>query len=162
MIPCYNEQEVVRLLRREIESFLNELNLPYELILVNDGSRDSTLSLFDQWAEENPSVKVLGFARNFGHQIAVTAGLDIAKGDAVVMMDADLQDPPRVVYEMLQRYQEGYDVVYGQREERTGESAFKNAHCLGLLSFSEAPCSKRSSCRHGRLPSHIEFVSCCT
>lgn len=125
VIPCYNEQEVVPLLRREIEAFLNELNLPYELILVNDGSRDSTLALLDQWAEENSSVKVLGFARNFGHQIAVTAGLDVAKGDAVVVMDADLQDPPRIVCEMLQRYQEGYDVVYGQREERTGESSFK-------------------------------------
>lgn len=125
VIPCYNEQEVVPLLRREIEAFLAELNLPYELILVNDGSRDSTLVLLDRWANENPAVKVLGFARNFGHQIAVTAGLDVARGDAVVVMDADLQDPPRVVHEMIQRYCEGYDVVYGQREERTGETFFK-------------------------------------
>lgn len=125
IIPCYNEQEVVPLLRKEIETFLEELNLPYELVLVNDGSSDSTLMLLDQWGREDTRVKILSFARNFGHQIAVTAGLDVAKGDAVVIMDADLQDPPRVVHEMIQRYCEGYDVVYGQREVRTGETFFK-------------------------------------
>jgi glycosyltransferase involved in cell wall biosynthesis len=125
VIPCYNEEEVLPLLRRELEAFATTLHCPVEFIFINDGSRDHTLFLLDDWAKSDPRVRLLGFARNFGHQTAVTAGLDVAKGEAVVIMDADLQDPPRVVHEMLARYREGYDVVYGQREERVGETAFK-------------------------------------
>lgn len=125
IIPCYNEEEVVPLLKKELDHFFATLSCPVELVLVNDGSRDRTLFLLDEWAKADDRVRLLGFARNFGHQTAVTAGLDVAKGDAVVIMDADLQDPPRVVHEMLSKYREGYDVVYGQREERAGESTFK-------------------------------------
>lgn len=125
IIPCYNEEEVLPLLRRELESFVSTLPCPVEIIFINDGSRDRTLFLLDEWAAADTRIRLLGFARNFGHQTAVTAGLDAAKGDAVVIMDADLQDPPRVVHDMLARYREGYDVVYGQREERAGETSFK-------------------------------------
>jgi glycosyltransferase involved in cell wall biosynthesis len=125
VIPCYNEEEVLPLLRRELEAFSETLPCPVEFIFINDGSRDRTLFLLDDWAKADSRVRLLGFARNFGHQTAVTAGLDVAKGDAVVIMDADLQDPPHVVHEMLARYREGYDVVYGQREERAGETSFK-------------------------------------
>lgn len=125
VIPCYNEEEVVPLLRKELDSFIETLPCPVELILINDGSRDRTLFLLDEWAQQDPKVHLLGFARNFGHQTAVTAGLDVARGDAIVIMDADLQDPPRVVHEMIAKYREGFDVVYGQREERVGETAFK-------------------------------------
>jgi dolichol-phosphate mannosyltransferase len=125
VIPCYNEQEVVPILRRELEKFMQTLPCPCEVIFVNDGSRDQTLFLLDEWARSDQRIKLIGFARNFGHQTAVTAGLDVAKGDAVVIMDADLQDPPHVVHEMLARYREGYDVAYGQRETRSGETIFK-------------------------------------
>jgi dolichol-phosphate mannosyltransferase len=125
VIPCYNEQDVVPFLRAELEKFMTTLPCECELVLVNDGSRDKTLFLLDEWARSDKRVKLIGFARNFGHQTAVTAGLDVAKGDAIVIMDADLQDPPHVVHEMLARYREGYDVAYGQRETRAGETAFK-------------------------------------
>ena len=125
VIPCYNEQEVVPILRAELEKFIQTLPCPCELVFINDGSRDQTLMLLDAWARTDERVKLIGFARNFGHQTAVTAGLDVARGDAVVIMDADLQDPPHIVHEMLARYREGYDVAYGQREVRVGETAFK-------------------------------------
>lgn len=125
VIPFYNEEEVIPFLRNELEKFAQTLPCACEFIFVNDGSRDQTLILLDQWAREDQRIKLIGFARNFGHQTAVTAGLDVAQGDAVVIMDADLQDPPRVVHEMLSRYREGYDVAYGQREVRVGETAFK-------------------------------------
>lgn len=125
VIPIYNEQEVLPFLRERLESFIPKLPCKVELVFVNDGSADQSIFLLKDWATKNPSVKVVNFARNFGHQIAVTAGLDIATGEAVVVMDADLQDPPEVIFKMLARYHEGYDVVYGQREERRGESIFK-------------------------------------
>ena len=97
----------------------------FELIFVDDGSADRTRDLLRCFAKEDSRIKVIGFSRNFGHQIAVTAGLDAACGDAVVLIDADLQDPPEVVLEMIVKWREGYDVVYGTRTERPGESAFK-------------------------------------
>ena len=127
VIPFYNEQEVLPLLRKELNSFFETLPCPAEVICVNDGSHDETLFLLDEWARHDNRIRLLSFARNFGHQTAVTAGLDVVKGDAVVIMDADLQDPPRVVIEMLRKYSEGFDVVYGLREERAGESSFKKA-----------------------------------
>lgn len=125
VIPLYNEYAVVPILREKIHDFLNELSCPVEVILVNDGSSDRTVELLRDWAAEDSRIKVLGLARNFGHQIAATAGLDHAHGDAVVLMDADLQDPLNVISEMLAKYQQGYDVVYGQRNRREGESCFK-------------------------------------
>ncbi|MGA7908259.1 MAG: glycosyltransferase family 2 protein [Candidatus Sulfotelmatobacter sp.] len=125
VIPLFNEEAVVPFLRSALEQFLPELGCESELVLVNDGSTDSTLQQIAEWAERDPRVKVVNFSRNFGHQMASTAGLDYATGDAAVLLDADLQDPLNVIHRMLERYCEGYDVVYGQRETRRGETWFK-------------------------------------
>jgi len=125
VIPIYNEELVVPFLRNELQRFLADLRGEAEVVLVNDGSTDSSLAKIVEWAREEPHVKVVNFSRNFGHQIASTAGLDYATGDAVVLLDADLQDPLDVIPRMIQRYCEGYDVVYGQRGARRGETWFK-------------------------------------
>jgi glycosyltransferase involved in cell wall biosynthesis len=125
VIPCYNEEAVIPVLKPALTKLMNGLACEVEAILINDGSRDATIKLLWDWATEDKRIKVIGFARNFGHQAAVTAGMDAAQGDAVVVMDADLQDPPEVVHTMILKYHEGYDIVYGQREEREGESWFK-------------------------------------
>ena len=125
VIPMYNEEVVVDFLRAELENFMRDVSAEMEVILVNDGSSDGTIERIAGWAAEDRRIKVLQLSRNFGHQIASTAGLDYATGDAVVLIDADLQDPLPVVHRMIERYREGYDVVYGQREARQGESAFK-------------------------------------
>jgi polyisoprenyl-phosphate glycosyltransferase len=125
IVPIYNEQEVLPLLIARLEQLLAKLSFPTEVILVNDGSSDGSIHQLSELAQRDPRFKVLSFARNFGHQIAATAGLDAASGDAVVLMDADLQDPPELIFEMLDRYREGYDVVYAQRVKRTGETFFK-------------------------------------
>ena len=127
VIPMYNEESVLPFLRRAIERLMAEVRSEVEVVLVNDGSTDSTLRLIIDWARDDPAVKVVNFSRNFGHQIACTAGLDYATGDAAVLLDADLQDPPNVIHRMLERYCEGYDVVYGRRVAREGESRFKRA-----------------------------------
>jgi glycosyltransferase involved in cell wall biosynthesis len=133
VIPCYNEEEVIGETIKRLKAFCCELvNLDVELIFVDDGSCDQTLKLVKSYAQENPRFKVIAFARNFGHQIAVTAGIDAACGDAVVLIDADLQDPPEVIHEMIAKWREGYDVVYGTRTERQGESAFKIATARGF------------------------------
>lgn len=125
VIPMYNEEAMIAALREAIQGFAATLSCELELVLVNDGSSDQTLALLAGWAASDPRLKVLHLSRNFGHQIAATAGLDHATGDAVVLIDADLQDPLDVIHQMIQRYCEGYDVVYGQRESRAGESAYK-------------------------------------
>jgi glycosyltransferase involved in cell wall biosynthesis len=116
VIPMYNEEAMMAPLRDAVDSFARTLWCEIELVLVNDGSSDHTLELLTEWAGADARVKVLHLSRNFGHQIAATAGLDHATGDAVVLLDADLQDPLVVIHEMIDRYCEGYDVVYGQRE----------------------------------------------
>ncbi|MBI1373171.1 MAG: glycosyltransferase [Phycisphaera sp.] len=127
IVPCYNEQEVIRTTHERLTQTLRDGldDLDYELIYVNDGSRDTTLDLLREIQAGDPNVKVVSFARNFGHQVAVTAGVDFATGDAVVLIDADLQDPPAVILEMVAKWREGYHVAYGQRTDREGESAFK-------------------------------------
>jgi polyisoprenyl-phosphate glycosyltransferase len=137
VVPCYNEQEVIeesyRQLCVELEAIAQKFSMGYELIFVNDGSRDNTLSLLQSiqlkhsvdFAQTLGKVKVLALARNFGHQLALTAGLTQARGDAIVAIDADLQDPPAVILKMIERWKEGVDVVYGMRESREGESWFK-------------------------------------
>jgi dolichol-phosphate mannosyltransferase len=125
VIPMYNESAVVPHLQTALEEFMLELPCNCEVILVNDGSTDSTLMQIVQWAVRDQRVKVINLSRNFGHQSASTAGLDYAKGDAVVLLDADLQDPISVIHTMLARYVQGYDVVFGQRVSRRGEAAFK-------------------------------------
>jgi dolichol-phosphate mannosyltransferase len=138
VIPAYNEEEVIPVLRTRLVELLESLPCLSEVIIVNDGSRDRTMELLLQWAEEDARVKVLGLARNFGHQAAVTAGLDYARGEAVVIMDADLQDPPHVVTEMIEQYARGYDVVYGQRTSREGEGPIKRATAWLFYRFMRA------------------------
>lgn len=127
VIPLYNEEETVALLRDRMTAFINALPCAAELVLVNDGSSDRTIEALLEWAGSDRRVKLLSLARNFGHQAAATAGLDNAHGDAVVLMDADLQDPPEVILDMIAEYTKGYDVVYGRRVSRLGETAFKRA-----------------------------------
>jgi dolichol-phosphate mannosyltransferase len=127
VIPVYNEEQVLPLLRAQLTQLVDELLCRVEVILVDDGSTDQTYALLHAWAREAPAIKLIALSRNFGHQIAITAGMDASAGDAVVIMDADLQDPPSLVPEMIRGYCDGYDVVYGQRTERDGETWFKRA-----------------------------------
>jgi glycosyltransferase involved in cell wall biosynthesis len=121
--PVYNEGATVTELHRRVVEAMADL--PFELILVDDGSADDSAAVMTALAESDPRVKLVFLARNFGHQMALTAGLDQARGDAIVMMDADLQDPPEVILEMLERWRQGSDVVYAVRAQRDGESWFK-------------------------------------
>jgi len=123
--PCFNEEGVLHELHRRVRQVMDQTGEPWELVLVNDGSRDRTPEIMRELHAADPRVKVVDFARNFGHQIAVTAGLDYAQGDAVVIIDADLQDPPEVILPMIERWKEGYEVVYAVRTKRKGESWFK-------------------------------------
>ncbi len=125
VIPVYNEAAALPHLREALERFMLEVRFETEIILVNDGSIDATLSQIIAWAQQDPRIKVINLSRNFGHQSASTAGLDYAHGDAVVLLDADLQDPLAVVHTMIERFMEGYDVVYGQRVARQGETWLK-------------------------------------
>lgn len=128
VVPCYNEQEVFAESYRRLNETMQGLDksrYDYELIFVNDGSKDNTLSMIQAAVATDSKVKGINFARNFGHQIAITAGLDNCKGDAAVVIDADLQDPPAIIHEMIAKWEEGFDVIYGKRKERAGESAFK-------------------------------------
>lgn len=127
VIPLYNEEDTVPYLRSTLTTFLAHLPCPAEIVLVNDGSSDASLDHLLEWATEDPRVRVLNLARNFGHQAAATAGLDHASGDAIVLMDADLQDPIEVTLDMIAQYQAGYDVVMGKRIQRNGEGLFKRA-----------------------------------
>ena len=125
VVPLYNEEEVIHESYRRLTEVMKNTGEDYELILVNDGSRDKTAYLAAELAKQDFHVKLICFSRNFGHQIAITAGMDYAKGDAVVIIDADLQDPPEVIPEMIAKWKEGYHVVYGKRIKRHGETLFK-------------------------------------
>ncbi|MFO7681456.1 MAG: glycosyltransferase family 2 protein [Chloroflexota bacterium] len=123
--PVYNEEPVLPELHRRIAEVMDPLNEPWELILVDDGSRDRSASVIAELHAKDDRVKGISFSRNFGFQEAVTAGMHFSSGDAVVLTDADLQDPPEVIPEMISKWREGYDVVYGVRTEREGETWFK-------------------------------------
>ncbi len=125
VVPCFNEQEVLEETHKRLTRVLSGVTDAYEIVYVNDGSRDGTRGILDALADGDPHVRALHFARNGGHQIAVTAGLDYADGDAVVIIDADLQDPPEVIPEMVEKWRAGAQVIYGKRRRREGESAFK-------------------------------------
>ncbi|MBN2194626.1 MAG: glycosyltransferase family 2 protein [Polyangiaceae bacterium] len=125
VIPIFNEEETIPELARRLEAFLATVGETWEVVFVDDGSKDRSLDLLRGLTAREHRFKLVGLARNFGHQIAITAGLDVADGDAVVVMDADLQDPPEVVTEMLARFREGYDVVFAIRSKRHGETVFK-------------------------------------
>lgn len=125
VIPMYYEEDNVSLCYERLTNVLKPFY--YELIFVNDGSRDKTLFYLEELTKKDDKVKVISFSRNFGHQMAVSAGIKHAKGDAVVLIDADLQDPPEIILSMIEKWKEGYDVVYGKRKKREGETLFKKA-----------------------------------
>lgn len=130
VLPIYNEEAVLPELHARLQTFLTELTSSgrvetAEVVFVNDGSRDDSMRLLREYARVDTRYRVLSFARNFGHQKAITAGIDRARGEAVVIMDADLQDPPEVVLRMIDKWREGFDVVYAKRGKREGESWFK-------------------------------------
>ena len=132
VIPVYNEEPVIEELGRRLEAFLLRVGVSWEVVFIDDGSSDGSVTLLRQLGEREPRFKLVSLSRNFGHQIAITCGLDYARGDAVVIMDADLQDPPEVVSQMLEKYREGYDVVYGVRRRRAGETWFKRVTAAGF------------------------------
>jgi glycosyltransferase involved in cell wall biosynthesis len=125
VIPVYNEAKAIPHLLAALQSVLARLDCEHEILLIDDGSKDDSLRLLELAAAGDSRVKVFSFSRNFGHQAAITAGLDFATGDAVVVMDADLQDPPEVLLEMVTLYEKGYDIVSAQRLDRDGDSLFK-------------------------------------
>lgn len=125
IIPIYNEEGNIPLLYSRLKSVMDQLGKSYELIFINDGSRDASIALIKELAQRHPEVRYIDFSRNFGHQVAVSAGLDKSKGKAVVIIDADLQDPPELIADMYHKMQEGYEVVYAKRRSRKGESWFK-------------------------------------
>ncbi len=125
VVPVYNEEEVINVTYKRLTEVMQSTGESYEIIFVNDGSRDKTAMMAREICKNDSNVKLIDFSRNFGHQTAITAGMDYSCGDAVVVIDADLQDPPEVILEMLKKWREGYEIVYGQRIKREGETWFK-------------------------------------
>lgn len=126
VVPMYYEEDVVdECYKRLFDTFQKLDKYDYEFVFVNDGSKDRTLDIIEKIAKQNKKVKVISFSRNFGHQCAVTAGIKYVTGDAIVIIDADLQDPPELIPEMLKLWEEGNEVIYGKRKTRKGESVFK-------------------------------------
>lgn len=126
IVPVYCEEEVIEECYRRIKSVMDSLtNYGYELIFINDGSTDNTLNILKNIVAQDKRVKIINFSRNFGHQIAITAGLDKAESDAAIIIDADLQDPPELIPEMIKKWEEGYKIVYARRVTRKGERKFK-------------------------------------
>ena len=126
VVPCFDEEAVIRETHRRLVATLETVpGLDFDLVYVDDGSRDSTLNLLRGLQRDDARVRVLALSRNFGHEVAIAAGLKSAAGDAVVLIDADLQDPPEIILEMLERWRQGADVAYGQRTERDGETRSK-------------------------------------
>ena len=123
----YNEESVANECYKKISKVFNNLKkkYDYEMVIINDGSDDKTIEILEEIAKKDKRVKVISFSRNFGHQSAVTAGIKETTGDAVVIIDADLQDPPEEIPGMIEKWEEGYEVIYGKRKKRNGESAFK-------------------------------------
>ena len=146
VVPMYNEEVLVQECYQRVSKILKGIeNYSYEIIYINDGSTDKTIELLQNIAYEDKNVKIISFSRNFGHQCAVTAGLKHVTGDAIVIIDADLQDPPELIPDMLKLWEEGNEVIYGKRKTRYGESKFKLLtakmfyNTLNLLSDVEIP-----------------------
>ena len=125
VVPCYNEQEALPVFYKTIIPILSKFEENYELIIVDDGSKDNTAMIAKNLAKENKNVKYVNLSRNFGKEVAMMAGLDYAKGDSVIFMDADLQDPPELIPELIKYWEEGYDDVYARRSSRKGETWLK-------------------------------------
>ena len=132
VVPCYNEEEVIRVTHQRLTEVMQKTRETYEIIYVNDGSRDQTAEIINELAQEDEQIRLINFSRNFGHQAGVTAGLNFAQGQAIVIIDADLQDPPEVILEMIYRWKQGYDVIYGKRLKRQGETIFKRLSALAF------------------------------
>jgi dolichol-phosphate mannosyltransferase len=145
VVPVFNEQAVLPVLLRRLDVLMDQFDGVAETIFVDDGSSDCSSIILRAKAKDDSRYRYLGLSRNFGHQVAITAGMDAAAGDAVIVMDADLQDPPEVVAKMIERWKEGFQIVYGRRLARGGESAFKRATAslfyklLGRLSSVDIP-----------------------
>lgn len=125
IIPIYNEEQIIPELYKRLSESAQKITSDYELIFINDGSKDLSLLELIKISDQDKKVFFINFSKNFGHQIAVTAGIDHCNGDAVVIIDGDLQDPPELIPEMYKKHKEGYEVVYAQREKREGETYFK-------------------------------------
>ncbi|MBQ7277791.1 MAG: glycosyltransferase family 2 protein [Clostridia bacterium] len=125
VVPVYFEEEVLPAAYPRMKAAMEQTGYAYEIIFVNDGSKDGTMGILRRIAKADPAVKVLSFSRNFGHQLAVTAGMDEAKGDALIIIDADLQDPPELIPQMVKMWEQGADIVYGKRQKREGETFLK-------------------------------------
>ncbi len=130
--PAYNEEEVLAQFHRRVRKAMGEINQPFEMVFVNDGSRDNTLGLMRLIRERHPNTSIVDLSRNFGKEIALSAGLDAAKGDAIVVIDADLQDPPELIEKLIAEWRKGYEVVYAKRSARHGESWLKKATARGF------------------------------
>ena len=127
IVPAYNEEKSLHLFYDAVTPLFESLNEEYEMIFVNDGSRDATKDILKELAAKDKRVKVCSFSRNFGQQAALLCGMEASSGDAVIAMDADLQDPPEVALQMIEKWKEGYEVVHGKRRKRKGETVFKKA-----------------------------------
>ncbi|MEW4264882.1 glycosyltransferase family 2 protein [Priestia megaterium] len=138
VVPVYNEEEVIHETYRRLTEVMRSTKEAYELLFVNDGSRDRTAEIIKDYSEQDSAVVLLDFARNFGHQIAITAGMDYARGEAVVVIDADLQDPPELILEMIEKWKQGFDVVYAKRTKRKGETYFKKQTAAMFYRFLRA------------------------
>ncbi|GAC1552920.1 MAG: glycosyltransferase family 2 protein [Beijerinckiaceae bacterium] len=144
-MPIFNEEAALPILVKRLDALLGELDAPAEAIFVDDGSSDTSAIFLEARAKSDPRFRFIKLSRNFGHQIAISAGMDAARGEAIVVMDADLQDPPEVVHEMIARWKDGFQIVYARRLSRGGESAFKRAtanlfyRALARLSAVEIP-----------------------
>ena len=145
VVPCFNEEEVLRSTNRRLIDVLEQLSLTFEILYVDDGSTDTTAEILRELQALDERIRVIRFSRNFGHQMAITAGLEHAAGDAVAIIDADLQDPPEMLADFVAKWMEGFQVVYGVRTERDGETAFKLwtakifYRTMGNLSDTEIP-----------------------
>jgi len=127
VVPLYNEEQVIAETHRRLKQVMDGVGEPYEILFVDDGSRDRTAAIARELCRRDGCTKLISFSRNFGHQAAITAGMEQASGQAVVIIDADLQDPPEVIPQMIEKWRQGYEVVYGRRLVRRGETFFKKA-----------------------------------
>ncbi|MCM3727168.1 glycosyltransferase family 2 protein [Neobacillus cucumis] len=125
IVPVFNEEEVIQQTYQRLITVMDSADAPYELLFINDGSKDRTEEILIEIGITDARVKLINFSRNFGHQVAISAGMDYAQGEAVIIIDADLQDPPELILDMIEKWMEGYDVVYAKRLSRKGESFFK-------------------------------------